>query len=223
MHWRENVDESPGLDRGCAMSGVRRREEAVARRQTLRPTRDRDVEHAAFYVTALQMRMAVFNALRAGFEGDANHHDSLCIAEHLSPNAWTSFLQTGGPSPWRTAGVRRSCRLFEPGERQKIWKGAFPVCIYYKPLKSHKTAKEFFGNPWRKQADIWKCLEKSLEVSRRSGAPLRGRSRCSGRNADRPPFVGQPRISQPISFPPRPTAASSPLTSSPPGPYLPQQ
>jgi hypothetical protein len=108
------------------------------------------------------MRMAVFNALRAGFEGDANHHDSLCIAEHLSPNAWTSFLQTGGPSPWRTAGVRRSCRLFEPGERQKIWKGAFPVCIYYKPLKSHKTAKEFFGNPWRKQADIWKCFGKKL-------------------------------------------------------------
>ena len=26
------------------------------------------------------------------------------------------------------------------------------------PLKSHKTAKEFFGNPWRKHADIWKCL-----------------------------------------------------------------
>src|ERR1700684_4201790 len=32
------------------------------------------------------------------------------------------------------------------------------------PLKSHKTAKAFFGNPCRKQAGIWKSLEKRLKA-----------------------------------------------------------
>src|SRR5271163_1288848 len=35
------------------------------------------------------------------------------------------------------------------------------------PLKSHKTAKAFIGNPCRKQAEIWKSLQKRL-----GGAPL---------------------------------------------------
>ena len=30
------------------------------------------------------------------------------------------------------------------------------------PLKSHKIAKDLFGNAWSKTADIWKSLQKSL-------------------------------------------------------------
>jgi hypothetical protein len=67
------------------------------------------------------------------------------------------------------AGMRRSCgwnRAGARGESQIIWRN-----IIYEfggeacnPLKSHKTAKAFFGNPCRKQAEIWKSLEKGLEA-----------------------------------------------------------
>jgi hypothetical protein len=46
--------------------------------------------------------------------------------------------------------------------------GPFGLHLYCNPLKSHKTAKGFFGKAWRKQAEIWKCLEKTLEVGRRA-------------------------------------------------------
>jgi hypothetical protein len=39
---------------------------------------------------------------------------------------------------------------------QKVWKPSLFIWNYCKPLKSHKTTKTFFGNPWRKQAEIWK-------------------------------------------------------------------
>jgi hypothetical protein len=44
--------------------------------------------------------------------------------------------------------------------REKIWKEAFSVCDSRNPLKFHKIAKASFGNVWRKQAQIWKSLEK---------------------------------------------------------------
>ena len=31
------------------------------------------------------------------------------------------------------------------------------------PLKSHKTAKDFFGKAWSKTRDFWRSLEKGLE------------------------------------------------------------
>jgi len=60
--------------------------------------------------------------------------------------------------------------FFEPKEKAKyleedslghwVWKPC-------NPLKSHKTAKAFFGKAWRKTAEIWKGLEKSLETMAR--------------------------------------------------------
>jgi len=35
-------------------------------------------------------------------------------------------------------------------------------CGYCKSLKSHKTTKEMFGKAWRKEGQIWKCLQKKL-------------------------------------------------------------
>src|SRR5271163_2509496 len=63
------------------------------------------------------------------------------------------------------------------------------------PLKSHKTAKGFFGNPWRKQAEIWKCLEKSLEAGTRrrdAGAPF---ATLEARRGSGPHSLAEPRIS----------------------------
>src|SRR5271170_1803219 len=46
--------------------------------------------------------------------------------------------------------------------RRKNLERAFLVRDPCNPLKSHKTAKAFFGKAWRKQAVIWKSLEKKL-------------------------------------------------------------
>src|ERR1700677_1925400 len=47
------------------------------------------------------------------------------------------------------------------GVYKKVWTRTNVVWNYCNPLKSHKTANAFFGNVWRKQAEIWKCLEKA--------------------------------------------------------------
>jgi hypothetical protein len=65
----------------------------------------------------------------------------------------TSTIQTG----WRRATAIRA-QL----EAKKFGNWLFRFVAYYNPLKSHKTAKGFFGKAWRKQAEIWKCLEKNL-------------------------------------------------------------
>ena len=57
--------------------------------------------------------------------------------------------------------------LIEPREKAKnLERGSsdLPVFIHRNPLTSLETAKGIFGNPWRKEPEIWKCLEKSLEV-----------------------------------------------------------
>ena len=62
----------------------------------------------------------MFNAFRAGFEGDANHHDSLFITEHLAPDARTSFLprEVRVPGEWQAFGVHvGSLRLVSPKAR----------------------------------------------------------------------------------------------------------
>ena len=48
-------------------------------------------------------------------------------------------------------------------EGEKIWKASKDVWKPCNPLKSHKTAKDFFGKAWSKTRDFWRSLEKGLE------------------------------------------------------------
>jgi hypothetical protein len=52
----------------------------------------------------------------------------------------------------------------DSSSEQKVWKGPFRFWKPCNPLKSHKTAKGMFGKAWRETAQIWKSLQKSLEV-----------------------------------------------------------
>src|ERR1700733_9355602 len=47
--------------------------------------------------------------------------------------------------------------------RRKIWKPSKDAWKPCNPLKSHKTAKDFFGKAWSKTRDFWRSLEKGLE------------------------------------------------------------
>ena len=49
------------------------------------------------------------------------------------------------------------------GRRRKIWKASKDVWNPCNPLRSHKTAKAFFGKVWSKTRDFWRSLEKGLE------------------------------------------------------------
>ena len=62
------------------------------------------------------------------------------------------------------------------------------------PLKSHKTAKAFFGKAWRKTTEIWKNLEAAVRLRAatcRAEAPHAGLAFPTGRSA-------QLRRSQPL-------------------------
>jgi len=75
----------------------------------------------------------------------------------------------------------RQIPLAEGGYRdEKIWEQLCWVCDPYNPLKFHKTAKAFFGNPCTKLAEILKSLEKRLGArlySAISAPPLKTRLR----------------------------------------------
>src|SRR5271155_363441 len=75
------------------------------------------------------------------------------------------FLEVSKPDP----GIGKLFRV----ARGKILGTNVLVWIYCNPLKSHKTAKAFFGNVWRKQAEIWKCLEKAWRRRDRAGRTRR--------------------------------------------------
>jgi hypothetical protein len=76
------------------------------------------------------------------------------------------------PSTLPTDGAARD-RLFEPIEGQNIWRGTLWVWKACNPLKSQKTAKKMFGKAWSETAEIWKGLDKSLELA---AAPERRRA-----------------------------------------------
>src|ERR1700691_1863627 len=83
--------------------------------------------------------------------------------------------------------------LFEPREKTKnLERGLYWFCGYCNPLKSHKTAKGNFGKAWRKQAEIWKSLQKRLGGRQTrpgdAGPPFAMREAQRGNG---PPFVGQ--------------------------------
>jgi hypothetical protein len=51
------------------------------------------------------------------------------------------------------------------GAAAKIWRIEIGPLGYCKSLKSHKTAKEFFGKIWKKKGWIWKSLAKRFAGS----------------------------------------------------------
>src|SRR5271169_2644789 len=81
-------------------------------------------------------------------------------------------------------------------------KGRWKPC---NPLKSHKTAKNFFGKAWSETRDFWRSLEKGLEgafippplapaASDQAGSSLRGTKRRSNPGvASRGPWVASLR------------------------------
>ena len=90
----------------------------------------------------------------------------------------------------------------------KIWKASKDVWKPCNPLKSHKTAKDFFGKAWSKTRDFWRSLEKGLEgafippplapshqsASGQAGSSLRGAQRRSNPGvASRGPWVASLR------------------------------
>jgi hypothetical protein len=58
--------------------------------------------------------------------------------------------------------TKSKCGRKEADAVKKFGKKAFPGFDPCNPLIYHKTAKAFFGNPCRKQTEIWKSLEKKL-------------------------------------------------------------
>src|ERR1700759_4434373 len=69
--------------------------------------------------------------------------------------------RTVGRAP-SEAAVRRRPKM-RPKRAGKIWKTSKDVWKPCNALKSHKTAKDFFGKAWSKTRDFWKSLEKGLE------------------------------------------------------------
>ena len=61
-------------------------------------------------------------------------------------------------------GLAVRAGLFGPMERQKIWKEKFLVWILLQVIEIPQNRQRNFGKAWRNQAEIWKCLEKSLEL-----------------------------------------------------------
>src|SRR5271168_844640 len=74
--------------------------------------------------------------------------------------------RTAGRAPSEAAECGPAASKMRPkrgGRRRKIWKPSKDVWKPCNPLKSHKTAKGFFGKAWSKTRDFWRSLEKGLE------------------------------------------------------------
>src|SRR5277367_6594774 len=75
-----------------------------------------------------------------------------CRLNALDPRRGSAERGPMAPTMWPKRGWRR----------EKIWRWMLWVFDPCNPLKSQKTAKAFFGNPWRKTSEIWKSLQKSF-------------------------------------------------------------
>src|ERR1700722_11242397 len=74
--------------------------------------------------------------------------------------------RTAGRAPSEAAECGPAASKMLPkrgGPRRKIWKASKGVWKPCNPLKSHKTAKDFFGKAWSKTREFWRSLEKGLE------------------------------------------------------------
>jgi|ERR1700677_779902 hypothetical protein len=67
--------------------------------------------------------------------------------------------------PCPTSGPGRGNGDWEHFWRTKNLEVTLLIWIYCKPLKSHKTAKAFFGNPWHWNRISLESLAKNLEAS----------------------------------------------------------
>jgi hypothetical protein len=91
-------------------------------------------------------------------------------------------------------GGSRCGDVWNVGERgpvgaKNLESGTLWPCDPCNPLKSHKTAKAFFGKAWRKQPEIWKSLEKGVEaalIPPPPPLPQRCRPAAAVRTAGRP-------------------------------------
>src|ERR1700734_916538 len=106
----------------------------------------------------------------------------------------------------RSGGVQKAAEKGRMNEKNlETIKDVWKPC---NPLKSHKTAKDFFGKAWSKTRDFWRSLEKRLggrlysatvgslppAASARAGSSLRGAKRRSHPGvASRGPWVASLR------------------------------
>jgi hypothetical protein len=88
----------------------------------------------------------------------------------------------------RSGGVQNTA---EKGRlKRKNLEGIKDVWKACNPLKSHKTAKDFFGEAWSKTRDFWRSLEKGLEgafippllAPSHQGPPIERDSHCEERS-----------------------------------------
>src|SRR6202050_4618364 len=96
----------------------------------------------------------------------------------------------------RSGGVQNAA---EKGRlKRKIWKASKDVWKPCNPLKSHKTAKDFFGKARSKTRDFWRSLEKILEgafippplaPSHSPAAPIKRDRHCEERSDEANPGV----------------------------------
>src|SRR5277367_4114712 len=96
--------------------------------------------------------------------------NSLCLDRGSAMNASSTELhrkirRTAGRAPSEAAECGPAASKMRPkrgGRRRKIWKPSKDVWKPCNPLKSHKTAKGFFGKAWSKTREFWRSLEKGL-------------------------------------------------------------
>jgi hypothetical protein len=81
----------------------------------------------------------------------------------------TVFPWCSTKTDWPPGRAGSSSPLSAP----KTWRTTLWIWIYCNPLKSHKTAKTFFGKAWQKIALIWKGLEKAWRRRDRAGRSRR--------------------------------------------------